>query len=69
VYICICHGITDHQIRSCVQDGARTFCELQGQLGVATQCGSCRSSAMDILGETLAPPVPEATPPALAAAA
>jgi bacterioferritin-associated ferredoxin len=53
VYICICHGITDKQIRSCVNDGARTLCELRGQLGVATQCGSCESSALAILDETL----------------
>jgi bacterioferritin-associated ferredoxin len=53
VYICICHGITDHQIRSCVKDGARTLCDLQGQLGVATQCGSCQGSALTILDETL----------------
>jgi bacterioferritin-associated ferredoxin len=53
VYICICHGITDKQIRSCVNAGARTLCELRGQLGVATQCGSCESSALAILDETL----------------
>ena len=53
MYICICHGITDHQIRDCVKDGARTMCDLRGQLGVATQCGSCECSAMQILDETL----------------
>jgi bacterioferritin-associated ferredoxin len=71
VYICICHGITDHQIRSCVKDGAaRTLCDLRGQLGVATQCGSCESSALQILRETL-PPVrtDHCVPAALAAAA
>ena len=69
MYICICHGITDHQIRSCVKDGARTLCDLQGQLGVATQCGSCQTSALNILDETLAPPRrSESFSPALAAA-
>ena len=51
MYICICHGITDHQIRSCVKDGARTLCDLGGQLGVATQCGSCADAAMHIVDE------------------
>lgn len=69
MYICICHGITDHQIRSCVKDGARTLCELSGQLGVATQCGSCESSAMHILQETLAPSAHPACIPELNAAA
>jgi bacterioferritin-associated ferredoxin len=69
VYICICHGITDHQIRSCVKEGARSLCDLSGRLGVATQCGSCASSAMHILDETLEPRRPAALPPGLAAAA
>jgi bacterioferritin-associated ferredoxin len=70
VYICICHGITDHQIRSCVKDGAaRTLCDLRGQLGVATQCGSCESSALQILQETLPPVRTEHRIPASLAAA
>ena len=53
MYICLCHGITENQIRSCVKDGARTLCDLRGQLGVATQCGSCESQACELLNETL----------------
>jgi bacterioferritin-associated ferredoxin len=68
VYICICHGITDHQIRSCVDEGgARTLCDLRGQLGVATQCGSCESSAMQILDETLHARRSDSAPSPLAA--
>jgi bacterioferritin-associated ferredoxin len=78
VYICICHGITDHQIRDCVQSGcARTLCDLQGQLGVATQCGCCERAAMQVVHETLAstprepaqPRFPDSLPPSFAAAA
>jgi bacterioferritin-associated ferredoxin len=58
VYICICHGITDSQIRSCVQDGARDLCDLSGQLGVATQCGGCAGHALEVLNETLSTGVP-----------
>ena len=53
LYICLCHGITDSQIRSCVESGARTLCDLRGQLGVATQCGSCEFHAVQLLQETL----------------
>jgi bacterioferritin-associated ferredoxin len=53
VYICLCHGITDTQIRSCVAGGARTLCDLSGELGVATQCGSCANSACEVLREVL----------------
>lgn len=55
MYICLCHGITDKQIRTCVVEaGARTLCDLSGQLGVATQCGSCADSACEVLLEVLA---------------
>ena len=69
MYICICHGITDHQIRSCVEDGARSLCDLRGRLGVATQCGSCASSALNILDEALQPHRAEPLPAPYAVAA
>ena len=53
MYICICHGITENQIRTCVEAGARTLCDLRGQLGVATQCGACEGQACEVLDETL----------------
>ena len=61
MYICICHGITDHQIRSCVKDGATSLCDLSGRLGVATQCGSCAESAMQIVHQTVASAGTEST--------
>jgi bacterioferritin-associated ferredoxin len=56
VYICVCHGITDTQIRSCVEDGARTLDDLSGELGVATQCGCCAESAAQVMQEVLQSP-------------
>ena len=67
VYICLCHGITDTQIRSCVKDGARSLCDLSGQLGVATQCGCCADVALQLLNEAL-PPHRQSADPALHAA-
>jgi bacterioferritin-associated ferredoxin len=58
VYICLCHGITDTQIRSCVAGGARTLCDLSGELGVATQCGNCANSACELMREVLHAPPP-----------
>jgi bacterioferritin-associated ferredoxin len=57
VYICLCHGITEKQIRSCVAGGARTLCDLSGELGVATQCGNCANSACEVLREVLQAPL------------
>jgi bacterioferritin-associated ferredoxin len=65
LYICLCHGITDKQIRSCVvESGARTLCDLSGKLGVATQCGSCAHSACEVLSEALESAVIAAAPAA-----
>jgi bacterioferritin-associated ferredoxin len=49
MYVCICNGITDKQIRRAAASG---ICDLQGlqrELGVATGCGTCVETAADIL--------------------
>ena len=51
MYICICNGITDRDIRSCVQQGACCMADLQRELGVATQCGRCANHAKELLPE------------------
>jgi bacterioferritin-associated ferredoxin len=68
VYICLCHGITDKQIRSCIREGARSLCDLRGQLGVATQCGGCEHHALEILDESLAGSEPDCAAAAALAA-
>ncbi len=49
MYICICNAITERQVQSAVADGAMTLTDLQGQLGVASCCGSCAETAMEYL--------------------
>ena len=51
MYICICNGVTDSQVRQCVRRGAGTLSELQMELGIACQCGTCASAAINILRE------------------
>ncbi len=53
MYVCVCKGITDTQIRAAVQDGANSLREVRNTLGVATQCGKCGILARDILRESL----------------
>jgi len=52
MYVCICNAITDKQIRKAAESGARNLWDLQSELGVATQCGSCKEMASDILRES-----------------
>ena len=49
MYICICNAITDRQIKEAVENGATTLGDLQFELGVATGCGRCMESAMELL--------------------
>jgi bacterioferritin-associated ferredoxin len=52
MYVCICNAITDKQIRKAAEAGVTNLWGLQKELGVATQCGSCKEMASDILRET-----------------
>lgn len=53
MYVCLCKGITDTQIRAAVQDGASSMQELRNSLGVASQCGKCGVLARDIVRDSL----------------
>jgi len=51
MYVCICNAITDTQIRQAADDGVRDLWQLQAALGVASNCGSCKEHASEILRE------------------
>ena len=53
MYVCLCKGITDSQIRAAVADGASSLREVHRSLGVASQCGKCGTFARDIVRESL----------------
>ena len=56
MYVCICNGITDKQIRSAVAGGANSLQSLRDELGVASQCGSCTDHAMSLLQDNAVVP-------------
>jgi bacterioferritin-associated ferredoxin len=49
MYICICNGITDHDIRDAAEAGCRSVAELTMRTGAGASCGSC----LDMAGELL----------------
>ncbi len=53
MYVCLCKGVTDTQIRAAVADGASSLREVHNTLGVASQCGKCGIIARDIVRESL----------------
>lgn len=54
MYVCLCKGITDRQIKAAIDDGACSMGKLRKNLGVATQCGKCATSARELLAESKA---------------
>jgi bacterioferritin-associated ferredoxin len=53
MYICLCYGVTENEIREAVQDGACSLSELRQQLGVSAACGKCTDCALDVLKQAL----------------
>lgn len=41
MYVCLCHGFTDKQVRRAVADGCRSVAEVYRCLGDRPRCGKC----------------------------
>jgi bacterioferritin-associated ferredoxin len=53
MYVCICHSVTDREIKKAVRRGVDSLPELQTQLKVGTCCGKCKDCARQVLNEAL----------------
>ncbi|WP_148861444.1 bacterioferritin-associated ferredoxin [Marinobacter fonticola] len=51
MYVCLCHGVTDRQIRQAAEEGCRSMRQLGKEMGVGRQCGRCAATAREILRE------------------
>ncbi len=51
MYVCVCSGITDHEIREVAQAGCKTVAELTMRTGAGANCGSCLDTAAQLLDE------------------
>jgi bacterioferritin-associated ferredoxin len=49
--VCVCHAVTDKQIRNCARLGCTSVEALSFELGVGTQCGCCKEFAAQVLAE------------------
>lgn len=58
MYVCLCKGITDTQIREAVAAGETSYSSLRKSLGLASQCGRCSVTAREIFRAEL-PPHPQ----------
>ena len=51
MYVCVCNGVTDHQVREVAAAGCRTLAELTMRTGCGAACGSCVEMARQLLEE------------------
>lgn len=49
MYVCLCNGVTERQIREVAEAGCRTVPELTMRTGAGANCGSCLDMAAQVL--------------------
>ena len=54
MYVCICNGVTDHEISAVAAAGCRTLAELTMRTGCGATCGCCLEQAQQLLDEVQA---------------
>ena len=54
MYVCLCRGITDQDIKNAVANGAGTYREVRDLLDLGTCCGRCAPEARAIISDEVA---------------
>jgi len=53
MYVCLCLGVTDHDLRETIADGATSTEEVMYCTGAGTRCGTCRATVAAIVQDEL----------------
>ena len=53
MYVCLCRGITDQDIKDAMANGAESYREVRDLLDLGTCCGRCAPVAKSIINEEL----------------
>ena len=54
MYVCICNGVTDHEIREAADAGCSTVAEMTMRTGAGGNCGSCLDTIAELIERTRA---------------
>ena len=49
MYVCLCHGITDRQVRHALREGACSVDQVMECTAAGTCCGGCRPAIAEIV--------------------
>ena len=60
MYVCLCNGLTDVQIKAAITAGADRVHDVYSGCGCNAQCGGCTSTVLSILRTAVAGPAPVA---------
>tara|TARA_R110000772_G_scaffold222582_1_gene333052 strand:+ start:1479 stop:1670 length:192 start_codon:yes stop_codon:yes gene_type:complete len=52
MYICLCNGLTDRDVKTAVASGAQRIANVYELLGAAPQCAKCSVNIREIIRET-----------------
>lgn len=52
MYVCLCKGVTDSQIRTAIHNGADSMRALRETLEVGSQCGKCARDCKTLLKDS-----------------
>ena len=55
VYVCICNGVTEQDVRSALEAGCSSMTELTMRTGCGATCGCCVEVASSMVAEASAP--------------
>jgi bacterioferritin-associated ferredoxin len=51
VIVCLCHGVSDGELRAVIRRGASSTAELAHACGAGSDCGSCQPQLCSLLAE------------------
>lgn len=58
MYVCVCNGVTDREIRQVAAAGCKSMAELTMRTGCGAGCGCCVAMATGLLEEAQTQTVP-----------
>jgi bacterioferritin-associated ferredoxin len=51
MYVCLCHGVTEKDLKESIQKGNYTFCDIMQSITIAKKCKKCVPNIVNILKE------------------
>jgi len=52
MYICVCHAVTEKEVRKAIASGVSSVARLSEQTRLGTQCGCCTNQAEEIIAQS-----------------